>query len=133
MWRSVQDRDITRTTREFMWKCLHQAYKCGEYWKNIPTFEHWGICQTCQVDETLEHILLECTAPGREAIWKLAQELWERKGQAWPVLRYGTIFGSVLCNFKDEKGKSDAGANRLFKILITDQRTKSGISGVIAL
>ncbi|KAJ7252019.1 hypothetical protein C8J57DRAFT_1238360 [Mycena rebaudengoi] len=119
IWKSIRDRDITRTTREFMFKCLHQAYKCGEYWSNIPNFEHWGNCQTCGMVESMEHTLLECTAPGQSTIWALAEELWRKTGYDWPDLRVGTIFGSALSNFKLNGGR-DAGADRLFKILITE-------------
>jgi ribonuclease HI len=120
IWWSIRDKDITRTTREFMFKCLHQAYKCGEYWKHITNFEHWGICQTCGVDESIEHVLLECTAPGQSTIWNLAEELWRMTGYDWPDLRVGTILGSALSNFKRDGRKRDTGANRLFKILITE-------------
>ncbi|KAJ6627842.1 hypothetical protein B0H10DRAFT_311687 [Mycena sp. CBHHK59/15] len=25
--------------RKISWKCLHQAYKCGDYWRSIPNHE----------------------------------------------------------------------------------------------
>ncbi|KAJ7269182.1 hypothetical protein C8J57DRAFT_1435740 [Mycena rebaudengoi] len=124
IWCSIRDKDITRMTREFMFKCLHQAYKCREYWRNITNFEHWGICHTCGVDESIEHVLLERMAPGQSTIWNLTEELWRITGYDWPDLRVGTIFGSALCNFKRVGRKRDKGANRLFKILITDNPDK---------
>ncbi|KAJ7725397.1 hypothetical protein B0H16DRAFT_1332721, partial [Mycena metata] len=96
IWRSIRHQDITRTTRDFLWRCLHQAYKVGEHWRNIPTYEHYA---NCQVDEPMEHILLECDAPGREVLWNLAQELWEKKGYAWPEMNYGSVFA---CGLVDE-------------------------------
>ncbi|KAJ7722244.1 hypothetical protein B0H14DRAFT_2411478, partial [Mycena olivaceomarginata] len=29
IWQSLNHRDITRTTRAFLWRCMHQAYKIG--------------------------------------------------------------------------------------------------------
>ncbi|KAJ7029461.1 hypothetical protein C8F04DRAFT_1211945 [Mycena alexandri] len=68
----------------------------------------------------MEHILLECDAPGQEVLWKLTQELWEMKGYAWPEISYGHIFACGLVDIRDEKGKRDDGAIRLFRILISE-------------
>ncbi|KAJ7727176.1 hypothetical protein B0H14DRAFT_2410275, partial [Mycena olivaceomarginata] len=80
IWKSLLHLDITRTTRDFLWKCMHQPYKLGEYWRSIPSYEHYAPCHHCQVDNSLEHILIECSAPGKEILWGLAQKLWELKG-----------------------------------------------------
>ncbi|KAJ7351944.1 hypothetical protein DFH08DRAFT_805243 [Mycena albidolilacea] len=31
IWKSLLHLDITQTTRDFLWRCMHQAYKIGEY------------------------------------------------------------------------------------------------------
>ncbi|KAJ7045182.1 hypothetical protein C8F04DRAFT_1206798 [Mycena alexandri] len=103
IWRSIRNPDISRTTRDFMWRCLHQAYKIGSHWTNIPNFEHW-----------------ECDAPGREALWSLAQRLWEMKGFQWPEMNMGRILACGLVDVQNSAGKSDKGANRLFRILISE-------------
>ncbi|KAJ7716486.1 hypothetical protein DFH07DRAFT_762425, partial [Mycena maculata] len=108
------------STRDFMWRCLHQAYKIGGYWRNIPTYEHYAVCQHCNVDESMEHVLLECSAPGQEVLWRLAQKLWEMKGYQWPEMNLGRIFACSLADVKNEDGKSDQGANRFFRILISE-------------
>ncbi|KAJ7688651.1 hypothetical protein B0H14DRAFT_3101159 [Mycena olivaceomarginata] len=113
IWSSLRHRDITRTTRVFMWRCMHQAYKVGEYWRNIPTFEHWAECRHCRVDDSMEHTLVECDAPGRENLWDLAKELWELKGHQWPNISIGSI---LACGFANV----DRGANRLFRVLISE-------------
>ncbi|KAJ7208430.1 hypothetical protein B0H12DRAFT_1034237, partial [Mycena haematopus] len=120
IWQSIRHSDITRTTREFLWKCMHQAYKIGERWRSIPTFEHWATCQHCQVDETTEHILVDCEAPGREKLWSMAQTLWELRGYQWPEISMGGILACGLVDVEDVRGKKDLGANRLFRILISE-------------
>jgi ribonuclease HI len=40
IWLSIQSKDITRTIRVFLWKVIHNAHKCGDYWLKIPDFEH---------------------------------------------------------------------------------------------
>ncbi|KAJ7829455.1 hypothetical protein B0H13DRAFT_1465810, partial [Mycena leptocephala] len=31
IWRSIRHKDIGRKIRNFLWKSLHQTYKCGKY------------------------------------------------------------------------------------------------------
>jgi hypothetical protein len=38
IWLSIRDKDITNTIRDFLWKCLHQGYKYGTHWRNIPSY-----------------------------------------------------------------------------------------------
>ncbi|KAJ7803829.1 ribonuclease H-like protein, partial [Mycena leptocephala] len=120
LWKSLNHKDISRTTSAYLWRGMHQAYKIGEYWRNIPTFEHWADCRHCMVDDSMEHILIDCEAPGREKLWELAQELWEKTGHVWPEINLGTIFACGLAHFKTSRGKRDKGADRLFRILISE-------------
>ncbi|KAJ7429747.1 hypothetical protein B0H11DRAFT_2211913 [Mycena galericulata] len=120
IWKSIRNKDITRTIRDFYWRCLHQSYKCGTYWLNLPTYEHRAKCPTCQVDETMEHILVECSAPGRELVWSLCRELWEKKHKKMPKLTLGMILGCGLAQFKNRKGKIMDEARRLFMILVSE-------------
>jgi hypothetical protein len=48
----------------------------------------------------MEHILIDCEAPGREKLWNLAQELWEKTGHNWPEINLGSIFACGLAHFK---------------------------------
>ncbi|KAJ7093650.1 hypothetical protein C8R43DRAFT_908052 [Mycena crocata] len=99
---------------------IHQTFKCGPYWRNIPTYEHWAVCPICDADETMEHTLLECNAPGQQIIWKLCRQLWEMKHSRMPDLSVGLIFGCGLAEFKNSNGKNSTEANRLFKIIISE-------------
>lgn len=75
IWKSMRSRDISRNVRDYLWKNMHNAYKLGKSWNNIPNLEQRGLCPTCEVEKSME-LLLECDAPGRALVWKLANELW---------------------------------------------------------
>jgi hypothetical protein len=66
----------------------------------------------------MEHILLQCTAPGQQEIWNLARQLWELKKKSWPRIHYGTILGCSLVTMTDDVYKR--GDNRLFHILVSE-------------
>lgn len=120
IWLSIRSKDITRSIRNFLWKNLHKAYKCGPYWNHIPNFEHRSNCPQCNVEESMEHILTECDIPGQNIIWNLVEQLWLKASKSWPILRYGTILGCGLANFKDSRGQNIPGKNRLYKILVSE-------------
>lgn len=120
IWRLIRSKDISRQIRCFLWKCLHNAYKCGPYWRNIPEYEHWGTCPICHEDESMAHILTECRAPGQKEIWDLAKQLWQQTPIPWPRISYGSILACGLTNFKDNKGNTLTGLNHLFRILISE-------------
>ena len=77
VWNSLMSRDFPPRIRAFMWKAMHNVYKCGKYWSHIPNFEQRGLCHACEnVEDSMEHILTECKASGQEEVWKVAKELW---------------------------------------------------------
>ncbi|KAJ7746097.1 hypothetical protein B0H14DRAFT_2406612, partial [Mycena olivaceomarginata] len=117
IWKSIRDKDITRTIRDFFWRVLHKSYKCGSYWRNIPTYEQWATCNTCNVDETMEHILVECCAPGKNKIWQSCRNLWEK---TLPDITISLLLGYNLVEFKNAKRKKMHEAGRLFKILVSE-------------
>jgi ribonuclease HI len=119
IWKSIRHKDITRQIRSFLWRCMHGSLRIGKYWKHIPGFEERELCTTCQVPESLEHILLQCTRPGQAKIWSLAEELWTKRGHTWQLPTLGALLGSGLASFTVEGRKSPAD-DRLYKILITE-------------
>lgn len=120
LWKSLRSPDISRNIREFLWKCMHNAYRVGDWWLNIPQYEHRAQCPHCQVEDSMEHILLECTAPGQSTVWRLAKQTWEGKGIRWPQVTFGTILGCGMAKFNDDDGEKCPGADRLFKIIISE-------------
>ena len=81
IWEGLKGKEIRRQITDFLWKQLHGRLKIGEYWKNIPGYEERSLCQECNTTETMEHILLECRAEGREEIWISAERLWNKTTQ----------------------------------------------------
>jgi ribonuclease HI/exonuclease III len=118
IWHSLQNQDLTRTIKTFLWKCLHNAYRVGKFWERIPNNEHRATCPTCRVEESMEHILLECNAPGQREAWNTARLVWQKKQEPWPRLTYGTILGASLAKFPDSS--NNQGTSRLFKIVVTE-------------
>jgi ribonuclease HI len=68
----------------------------------------------------MEHILTECTAPGRTEIWSLANELWHKRTDTNIPKNYGALLGCCLTTFKKNNGKPDKGLNRLFRIIVSE-------------
>ena len=66
----------------------------------------------------MEHILTECTAPGREQIW--GNELRSKRSSSRIPGNYGALLGCCLSSFKKANGTPDKGLNRLFRILVSE-------------
>ncbi|KAF7982921.1 hypothetical protein HWV62_25202 [Athelia sp. TMB] len=121
IWKATLNKDVRRTVRTYLWKTLHRAYKIGKYWQNITGWEQREKCQVCGEEESMEHILLECEEPGRKMVWDLAEKLWRMKVDRWPELKnIGAVLACTMADFKDLEGKKMGGANRLYRILITE-------------
>ena len=119
IWLATKHKDLTRKTRDFLWKATQHAYKIGDYWKNIAGYEDRGICPLCDEQEDMEHILTSCRAEARTTAWGLANELWlKRANQSLPT-RLGDILGCGLANFTT-RGKPDTGKNRLYRIIVSE-------------
>ncbi|KAJ6585852.1 hypothetical protein B0H19DRAFT_1321696 [Mycena capillaripes] len=120
IWKSIRHKDIARQIRNFLWKTMHGAYRLGRYWLHIPGFEDRATCRACGEIESMEHILLHCTRPGRAEIWQLAENVWKKNYTDWPSLSMGSILGSSLAVFKDNRGRVLHGKARLYRILVSE-------------
>ena len=120
VWKSTKHKDLTKKTQEFLWKSTHDAFKIRKFWNNIEHYEHRGICSHCGTEESMEHILTECDAPGREQVWSLAKELWHKRSPQQIPLNYGALLRCCLVNFKKDNGEPDTGNNRLFRIIVSE-------------
>ena len=120
IWRSMGHRDISRKTRDFLWKHAHGLYRLGSFWNNIEGYEERGVCPLCQQTETFQHILQECCSKERETIWEAANNLWKTRYRSDLPTTEGAVLGCGLANFTKEDGKPDAPKNRLYRILISE-------------
>ncbi|KAJ7144037.1 hypothetical protein C8R44DRAFT_601694, partial [Mycena epipterygia] len=120
IWASFRVKDFLPRTAQFLWKNMHNAHRVGKYWTHIPECEDRAICSSCGVLEDIEHILVECECPGREKIWGAAKSLWLEKEPQWPEVSLGSILGCGLAEFRDGRGRVDRGAQRLYRILMSE-------------
>jgi ribonuclease HI len=120
IWNSIRTKDFLPRPAQFLWKSIHNAHKIGSYWTHIPECEERAVCKDCDMLEDLEHILVGCGSPGQELIWEAAKTLWLEKETTWPEVSLGTILGCGLADFRDDSGKIDRGAQRLYWILMSE-------------
>ncbi|KAI9449838.1 hypothetical protein F5148DRAFT_966004, partial [Russula earlei] len=73
----------------FLYNTMHATQKIGIYWKNILNYKECEYCTTCNVTESMEHILVHCNAMPTSTIWELAGELWPHNPQHWLILQIG--------------------------------------------
>ncbi|KAG6846755.1 hypothetical protein H0H93_012090, partial [Arthromyces matolae] len=123
IWKSIKHKDFSKKVRAFLWKATHNAYKVGEYWQNKGDKAHWGECMKCGLVESLEHILTECENTPAGTIWKLAEELWNRKTKgriSWPKPDFGTQLGCGLATFKSDRNETLRGTSRFYHIIMSE-------------
>jgi ribonuclease HI len=72
------------------------------------------------MDKDLEHILTRCGSPGQEIIWREVKTIWAKKNDEWPTPTLGLIVGCGLAEFHTVDGKRDEGAERLYRILMSE-------------
>ncbi|EIN13957.1 hypothetical protein PUNSTDRAFT_59807 [Punctularia strigosozonata HHB-11173 SS5] len=125
IWKSIQNKDIARETRYFLWMAMHDAYMLGDKWlrPSCPAdLRERSVCAHCDKIESMEHILTECRASGQEEIWSLACNLWKKKNTEinLPSHLVGAILGSQCTEIRNSKGKIKRGQTRLYRILIAE-------------
>ena len=119
IWLAMKHRDLTRKTRDFLWKCVQNTYKVGDFWEKIPSYESRGTCPICNKREDLEHIIMKCKAKARSTTWHLAKKIWSRCHDSPLPDKLGDILGCGLTTFR-MNNKINKGKNRLYRILISE-------------
>ena len=122
IWKSIHSKDLPKPFKVFLWKIWHNMHRVGNYWENIPDWEHWSISKSCGLGATddLEHIMLECKTTGQDLIWRLARELWELRNLNTAMKNIGSITRCTFTNFKTWREKPRISNNWLYKILIAE-------------
>ncbi|KAJ3820010.1 hypothetical protein F5880DRAFT_1488743 [Lentinula raphanica] len=120
IWKSIRHKDIGRRVQFFLWMTVHDAYKVGSYWEQIPGYEHRANCQHCRVPETMEHILLECECSGQKEIWEMAETLWKNQKTEWIRPELGIILGCGVISMRDGNKRVLPGESRLYRIVVSE-------------
>lgn len=109
IWKSCRHKDITKKIQMFIYKTLNNAYKLGEFWLQIPTFEQRARCSTCgELSESMEHILVQCNNLARKKIWSMVRTIWPRKYGPWPELSIGLILGCGVLSLPQNPQNRDS-------------------------
>ena len=93
IWNGLKSTAIRLRIRQFLYKALHDTQKVGEYWKHISGHETRQTCTSCEVTESMEHILIHCHESPPNTIWPLAHQLWPHAEHLWPTPSLGIILG----------------------------------------
>ncbi|KAJ7106960.1 hypothetical protein C8R44DRAFT_637955 [Mycena epipterygia] len=117
IWTSIRSTNIHRLTRNFLWKCMRDTYHVGMFWERVQNLEALGQCSTCRMTESMEHIMLECNAPGQQQVWRLVEELWKLRYPNCPALNWGLLLGCGLARSKFYRGKLIPAKNRFFTMI----------------
>ncbi|KAJ7055967.1 hypothetical protein C8F01DRAFT_1257787 [Mycena amicta] len=122
IWKGSRNRVFNRNIRYFMWMIMHNGYKLGKYWRNIPNCSEREKCPTCgvNVEETMEHILTECPTTGQHEVWKLVSDIWRKRTGHALNITFGDILACGAIKKLRANGKTDAATTRLFRILISE-------------
>lgn len=103
---------------------MHRAKKTGEFWDKVENSEQNAYCRvpagekTC---ESMDHILTECRSPEVDIIWGLAEKLWKKKMPTWPKINCaGAVMACALADFQTPEGDKLAGANQLYRIIVSE-------------
>ncbi|KAH9929188.1 uncharacterized protein B0H18DRAFT_1093996 [Fomitopsis serialis] len=123
IWTGIRNKDLRREIRYFLWMTIHDAYMVGSNWLRPSYSEELQArheCQICGVEESMQHILTECDAPGQKEIWELTEKLWKMKNKKWTKPLIGGILGCANAMFKTEKGKILKRDARLYRILVSE-------------
>lgn len=77
---------------------------------------------TCNEEDSIDHLLTECSELERTRIWELCQKLWYKKAPLcpWPGKHTGLLLGAPLADFRNDQGVRLPGLSRLYRIVMTE-------------
>ncbi|XP_006464002.1 hypothetical protein AGABI2DRAFT_75272 [Agaricus bisporus var. bisporus H97] len=123
IWHQLKrSKNCLRKHKEFIYKAIKGTYYIGNKWEHAGTddMRTRALCQHCKTEESMDHILTKCKAPGRETVWKLASIIWKKKYRNWTNPNIGEILGIASTVERHEKGTTNIGKTRLFHILVSE-------------
>ncbi|EJD38392.1 hypothetical protein AURDEDRAFT_27869, partial [Auricularia subglabra TFB-10046 SS5] len=120
IWEGVRNDDLSRQTRNFLWKAIHGAHKIGPYFKNMPSpWKEIATCPTCGVEESMEHVLLDCPDSKQEVIWNLVKDFFAMK-RIDAGVSYGTIMGCANVRLEGFGSNRDIPRERAYRIVVSE-------------
>jgi ribonuclease HI len=93
IWYSLRKKVLRTRVKQFLYKTMHNVYMVGSKWRHIRGAQERQSCTICHVEDSMEHILTECSTLSRRTVWNLAQQLWPHAPELWPNINLGTILG----------------------------------------
>ncbi len=120
LWASIRRKEFNRPARFFMWMLLHDGYTVGRHWKHISSCEDRIECQMCGTEESMDHILMGCDAPGQREIWGLAQQIWRQKTKTDLTIMKGIIMSCGVRPPSSHRSQTKWGTERFHQILISE-------------
>jgi hypothetical protein len=79
----------------------------GKFWANTNLPKRM-MCQTCNEEESITHILTKCRNPTREIPWRKAKELWPHEASTWPPINLGTMLScGLLTIYKTDPSQTE--------------------------
>jgi hypothetical protein len=124
IWGSTRIKILRLRISQFLFRAIHGAFKIGKFWSNMMIPERM-MCQICDEEESMTHILTECRSPARIMIWDQAKELWLHQDNTWPPINFSTTIGCGLLkiNWNPDTNQcktQSRGATRLLRILMAE-------------
>lgn len=120
LWKSIRHKNMKKNIRDFWWKACHDALRIGTFWEKLDGYEQRLLCSHCGVTESLEHILVDCEAPGQSILWNELNQVAKEKGLPNYPITYGSILGSPAASLKHTTGKNTPVTDRFYNIVIPE-------------
>ncbi|KAK0459915.1 ribonuclease H-like protein [Armillaria novae-zelandiae] len=120
IWSGLHHKDLSTSTRQFLWMTMHDAYKIGSWWEDKPGYEQRSRCTRCNVTESMEHILFECEVPGQSQVWRLTRKLWAKKESELPDPSFANLLATPLIHLHGREDTKLKGDTRLMRIVISE-------------
>ncbi|EJD42138.1 hypothetical protein AURDEDRAFT_67864 [Auricularia subglabra TFB-10046 SS5] len=120
IWRGIRGNDMSRQARNFLWKAVHGAHKIGSYFHKMPSpWKEMAQCPTCGIEESMEHILLDCPDSKQAVIWEQVGKFFEmRRIDAGVSL--GTILGCANVRLEGFGSNRDPPKERAYRIVVAE-------------
>jgi ribonuclease HI len=93
IWKSLRKKVLRTRVKQFLYKSIHNTYIIGAAWTRFRGAEQKQFCATCNIEESMNHILTECDSLPNRLVWPLARQTWPHAPELWPNINLGIILG----------------------------------------